>query len=158
MLRTRSSSLSKVNFAFFSSRERLTAAVPVHDGEEDEVTLSQFRVKLFVMETGWKERGVGNLKVNVHKTCIKEKHDGSPDPGSFRAPKKNEGDESNSVIAARLIMRQENTHKVILNTPVIKALDFVEKPSNTGTGKQYMFTAFDGGSPKNMLLKVCHFV
>lgn len=57
------------------------------------------------------------------------------------------------IIPARLIMRQENTHKVILNTAIIRELKFEEKLSNAA-GKQYMFMAFDNGKPVNMLLKV----
>lgn len=131
--------------------------VPVHDGEEDEVTLSQFRAKLFVVESkeqGWKERGVGNLKVNVHRSCVEfEEYTGAVIPGSFDVSLRETEDDTKPVIAARLIMRQENTHRVILNTAIIKALKFEEKPSNT-PGKQYMFTAFDGPKPVNMLLKM----
>ena len=130
--------------------------VPVHDGEEDEVTLSQFRAKLFAVskDQGWKERGVGNLKVNVHKTCVEFDEDtGSVIPGSFDVSIREEAKEASPVIAARLIMRQENTHRVILNTPIIRALKFEEKLSNTPQ-KQYMFTGFDGSTPVNMLLKV----
>lgn len=40
-------------------------------GEEDERTEYQVRAKLFAMApppvNGWKERGVGTLKLNVHK-------------------------------------------------------------------------------------------
>lgn len=41
-------------------------------GEEDEITEYQVRAKLFAMtpgsDSGWKERGVGTLKLNVHNT------------------------------------------------------------------------------------------
>ncbi|KFX86633.1 hypothetical protein V490_08995 [Pseudogymnoascus sp. VKM F-3557] len=130
--------------------------VPIHDGEEDEVTLSQFRAKLFAMEPkeGWKERGVGNLKVNVHKTCVEfDEYTGAPVPGSFDVSLRDDDEDAPPVIAARLIMRQENTHRVILNTIINRALKLEEKPSNAA-GKGYMFTAFDGGKPVNMLLKL----
>lgn len=57
----------------------------------------------------------------------------------------------------RLIMRQENTHRVILNTFIVKAMEFVPKPGSSPP--QVMFTAFESegdGEPKpiNMLLKV----
>lgn len=130
--------------------------MPIHDGEEDEVTLSQYRAKLFAMESkeeGWKERGVGNLKVNAHKTCVEfDDYTGALIPGSFDVSLRDDED-GPPVIAARLVMRQENTHRVILNTIINRALKLEEKPSNAA-GKGYMFTAFDGSKPVNMLLKV----
>lgn len=134
--------------------------MPVHDGEEDEVTLFSCRAKLFAMDVGgtaWKERGAGVVKVNVHRSCVEmDEWDAKPIPGSFDASQGDEGTEGKPVIAARLIMRQDNTHKLILNTAIIRALKFVEKPGNTG--KQFMFTAFDGGKPINMLLRVSELI
>lgn len=40
----------------------------VTTGEEDEDTVFQARSKLFVNEKGWKERGVGLLKLNVRRS------------------------------------------------------------------------------------------
>ena len=108
------------------------------------------------MEKGssaWKERGAGVVKVNVHKSCVDmDEYDGKTIPGSFDASQADEPTEGKRVIPARLIMRQDNTHKLILNTAIVRALKFVEKAGNTG--KQYMFTAFDGGNAINMLLRV----
>lgn len=43
-------------------------AVPVVTGEEDETTLHSVRAKLFAFEeNAWKERGVGQLKLNRNK-------------------------------------------------------------------------------------------
>lgn len=41
--------------------------LPVYTGEEDEQTVYQCRAKLYVMQAdgGWKERGVGALRLNV---------------------------------------------------------------------------------------------
>ena len=43
------------------------ALMIVHTGEEGEETVYQCRAKLYVMQSdgGWKERGVGALKLNV---------------------------------------------------------------------------------------------
>ncbi|CAG8540702.1 11777_t:CDS:2 [Diversispora eburnea] len=68
-------------------------------GEEDEVTLHTVRVKLYCMEEQWKERGVGLLKLNRSKSTVK-----SP----------------------RLVMRTENTLKVILNITLFHGMH-VEK-------------------------------
>ncbi len=141
----------------FASRSLINTA-PVNDGEEGEATLLQFRAKLYTLvskEKGWKERGVGTLKLNVSKSFIDYDENGVPILGSFDPSGADgddeEGGESNTP-AARLIMRQENTHRVILNTVILKALKFEEKPG--GTAAQILFTAFEDTKPVNMLLKV----
>lgn len=53
-------------------------------------------------------------------------------------------------------MRQENTHRVVLNTIIVRAMEFKDKPGTTAA--QILFTAFEGEKelkPINMLLKVC---
>lgn len=137
----------------------LTNLVPVNDGEEGEATLLQFRAKLYTLvskEIGWKERGVGTLKLNVPRTFVDYDENGVPIPGSFDPSGEDDSDESADgpapTTAARLIMRQENTHRVILNTVILKALKFEEKPS--GSAIQILFTAFEDTKPVNMLLKV----
>jgi len=52
-------------------------------------------------------------------------------------------------------MRQENTHRVVLNTVIVRAMEFKPKPS--ASAAQILFTAFEGekeSKPINMLLKV----
>lgn len=99
---------------------------------------------------------MGTLKVNVPKSCAGFDENGIPIPGSFDASGlEEEDDDPNAPRVARLIMRQENTHRVILNTIIVRAMKFEDKPS-TSTA-QIMFTAFEGGEepkPINMLLKV----
>lgn len=73
----------------------------VETGEEKEQELFRSRVKLYSLENAeaglrWKERGVGMLKLNLHK----EKE------------------------SARLLMRTEATLRVILNSPVYTGLKF----------------------------------
>ena len=120
------------------------------------------RVKLFALEskeTGWKERGVGTLKINVPEPCVSFDDNGVPIPGSFDISglEGEDGDDSSAPRVPRLIMRQENTHRVILNTILVRAMEFKDKPSTTGA--QILFTAFEGDKepkPINMLLKVSH--
>lgn len=129
--------------------------VHIDDGEAEEATLLQIRAKLFAMgskEVGWKERGVGTLKINAPKSCVDFDESGHPIPGSFDSSML----EGHSV---RLVMRQENTHRVILNTVVLKAMEFKPKPSTTSA--QVLFTAFEGeteAKPINMILKVSFLV
>ncbi|PMD23328.1 hypothetical protein NA56DRAFT_644221 [Hyaloscypha hepaticicola] len=133
--------------------------VHIDDGEAGEATLLQLRAKLFAIESkdaGWKERGVGTLKINVPKSCVSYDENGQPIPGSFDASGLEDEDaDPNAPQVARLIMRQENTHRVILNTIIVRAMEFKPKPA-TSTA-QILFTAFEGDKepkPINMLLKV----
>ena len=133
--------------------------VHIDDGEAGEATLLQFRAKLFALDkAGWKERGVGTLKVNVPKSCANYDENGQPVPGSFDASGLEDEDANPTAPqVARLIMRQENTHRVILNTIIVRAMEFKPKPS--ASGAQITFTAFEGEKepkPINMLLKVRH--
>ncbi|TVY18587.1 Nucleoporin [Lachnellula arida] len=134
--------------------------VHIEDGESGEATLLQIRAKLFAIdskEAGWKERGVGTLKINVPKPCVDFDENGVAIPGSFDASGLEDEDEDPAAPprVARLIMRQENTHRVVLNTVIIRAMEFTDKPSNTAA--QILFTAFEGDKepkPINMLLKM----
>lgn len=130
----------------------------IDDGEAGEATLLQLRAKIFAIESkevGWKERGVGTLKINVPNSCVSFDDNGVAIPGSFDASGlEDEEAESTGPRVPRLIMRQENTHRVILNTILVRAMEFIDKPG-TSTA-QIMFTAFEGdkeSKPINMILK-----
>lgn len=133
--------------------------VHVEDGESGEATILQLRAKLFALESkeaGWKERGVGTLKINVPISCASFDENGLAIPGSFDASglEDEEEDEPSGPRVPRLIMRQENTHRVILNTIIVRAMEFKDKPSNSAA--QIIFTAFEGEKepkPVNMLFK-----
>jgi hypothetical protein len=96
------------------------------------------------------------LKINVPKSCASFDENGAPIPGSFDISGLEDEDEekSNTPRVPRLIMRQENTHRVILNTIIVRAMEFKDKPSTNAA--QILFTAFEGDKepkPINMLLK-----
>lgn len=113
----------------------------------------QFRSKVYTMhDKQWKERGVGTLKLNVPRDSVDYGRDGLPILGTFDLSARDEDAEEHTSTVSRLILRQENTHRVVLNTPILKALHFQEKP-NFPT--QILFTAFEDGKPVQMLLKVC---
>lgn len=132
--------------------------VIVDDGEAGETTLLQVRAKLFALETkeaGWKERGVGSLKINVPQVCASFDDAGVPIPGSFDISGLEDDDDSKGPRVPRLIMRQENTHRVILNTIIVRGMEFKDKPSQTAA--QILFTAIEGEKgpkPVQILLKV----
>lgn len=71
--------------------------IELHTGEEDERTIFQTRAKLFTMDEHltWKERGTGQLKVNVRRI------DG---------------------MGTRLVMRAEGVFRVILNVKLFKGM------------------------------------
>ncbi|KAJ4407080.1 hypothetical protein N0V91_004247 [Didymella pomorum] len=78
----------------------LSSAAPTETGEEHEDLAWTGRAKLYTMEgegkeRTWKERGVGNIKLNVTK----------------ESPKK-----------ARFVLRADGTHRLILNSAVTKTM------------------------------------
>lgn len=157
----KTSKISKGTFTIsgFKCRKLTNLIVHIEDGESGEVTLLQLRAKLFAIdskEAGWKERGVGTLKVNVPRSCADVDENGAAIPGSFDSSGlKDEDEDPTAPRVARLIMRQENTHRVVLNTIIVRAMEFNDKPSQSSA--QILFTAFEGDKepkPINMLLKV----
>ncbi|KAH0400338.1 hypothetical protein KCU89_g5286, partial [Aureobasidium melanogenum] len=87
----------------------------IETGEEGETTEYTCRAKLynFVDKKEWKERGIGVIRLNVTE----------PKP-----------DDKDSTIKARLVMRADGSHRVILNTPVQKDLKYGDVHGNRPTG------------------------
>ncbi|OLN95682.1 Nucleoporin NUP56 [Colletotrichum chlorophyti] len=153
-----------------SDREELKAAddkkraklqkITVDDGEAGEATILQVRAKIFYLEkeVGWKERGSGMLKINVPEACVQFDDAGLPIPGSFDASGL-EGDSEDPEAGgnqghkvARLIMRQDQTHRILLNTVILPAMKFQEKETLKTVG--VMFTAFEGAEAKPVSVHV----
>ncbi|KAK0671111.1 hypothetical protein QBC41DRAFT_363511 [Cercophora samala] len=136
-----------------SERKRLKLhKIVVDDGESSEVTLFSQRAKMYVMEkgVGWKERGAGMLKVNVPRATVEFQNDGSPDATSFDASVLEDKDYSGPK-NVRLIMRQDHTLRVILNTIVLPAMQFkIEKKLKAAT---VLFTAFENGEAQLVQMK-----
>ncbi|KAM0282717.1 hypothetical protein ACHAQH_002915 [Verticillium albo-atrum] len=123
--------------------------VAVDDGEAGEITVLAVRTKIYhlVKEEGWKERGAGMLKINVPESCVSFDDDGVPIPGSFDASGLEDDEEAGGGSkVVRLVMRQDSTHRMLLNTTVFPALDFQEKASLKAVG--VCFTAFEGEDAK----------
>lgn len=132
------------------------------------------RAKMFYLDkssNSWKERGAGMLKINVPRSSVAYDKNGAPIPGTFDASsldadEEASGDEGNEESAAgkttarkepkvvRLIMRQDSTLRVILNTVVLANMDFIERPSLKAT--TILFAAFegDGTAPISVQMKV----
>ncbi|KAI0843230.1 hypothetical protein F5Y06DRAFT_257235 [Hypoxylon sp. FL0890] len=126
--------------------------VAVDDGETGEATILQVRAKIYHLDKAnsvWKERGAGNLKINVPTACVNfDEATGTPVPGSFDASAL---DDAESKVV-RLIMRQDSTHRVILNTAIIPAMEFKQKPTIKATC--VLFTAIEDGGAVSIQLKM----
>ncbi|KAJ0181271.1 hypothetical protein K1T71_003356 [Dendrolimus kikuchii] len=84
----------------------LPALVEVKTGEEDEVVLFEHRAKLLRFDSSskeWKERGLGNIKLLVHKDNVQK---------------------------LRLLMRREQIMKVCCNHAVTKEMVFQKMPKS----------------------------
>lgn len=92
------------------------------------------------------------LKINVPNSCVEFEDSGAVVPGSFDASgldaDEEEGDNHPKVV--RLVMRQDQTHRVILNTAVIPAMEFQEKTSLKSVA--VLFTAFEGEEGKPVMI------
>ncbi len=127
----------------------------VDDGEGQEVTLFSVRAKMYLMEkgVGWKERGAGMLKVNVPKSTVEFDDQGAVDPSSFDASVLEDGsDDEDRRTHVRLIMRQDHTLRVILNTVILPAMKF--QVTNRLKTSTVLFTAFEGGEVRQVQMKV----
>lgn len=103
-------------------------------GEESEETQFVCKAKLFHFNgKEWKERGIGNFKLNVTK-------------GSGENPK----------ITARLIMRADGALRVILNTPVFKGMTVGDAAGDEPTSKQVHLASLEDGRSVPLLLRVSH--
>ncbi|KAL6881536.1 P-loop containing nucleoside triphosphate hydrolase protein [Trichoderma novae-zelandiae] len=134
--------------------------VEVDDGEAGEATLLSVRAKMFYhdKDAGWKERGGGMLKINVPQACIEFDETGSPILGSFDASGlesgDGDGDKAQGHKVVRLLMRQDQTHRVILNTALLPAMAFQEKASLKTVA--IFFTAFEGEPAKPVSITMRH--
>lgn len=111
-------------------------------GEEDETTQFTCRAKLYNFSTlpdgkkEWRERGFGTLRLNVKNTA----------PGETGPPQ------------ARLLMRAEGSHRVVLNTGIKKDYKFGDGKGDKPVGGLMLFmgavTDPDGGAGKLELLQL----
>jgi DEAD/DEAH box helicase domain-containing protein len=152
-----------LSYGVFLQLRTDTLVVEIDAGEKNEATVLSVRAKMFChdKEAGWKERGAGMLKINAPTSCVEFDDDGNPIAGSFDASGLDDGDEEgadggNKVV--RLLMRQDQTHRVILNTVLVPAMKFQEKASLKSVA--VIFTAFEGedAKPVSVTMRVSHFV
>ncbi|EME79512.1 uncharacterized protein MYCFIDRAFT_79429 [Pseudocercospora fijiensis CIRAD86] len=108
-------------------------------GEEGEVTEFSCRSKLYnyaAVESGkkeWRERGIGVLKLNVKK----------PAP-----------DDEDAKLTARLLIRADGSHRIMLNTPIKKELQFGDRCGEKPQGGNVLFSGTIDDKPDLALLQL----
>ncbi|KKA29196.1 hypothetical protein TD95_005010 [Thielaviopsis punctulata] len=129
--------------------------IEVNDGESGEATILSVRSRLYHLDKdmGWKERGAGNAKINVPEASVSFDNSANVVAGSFDASMLQKMEASGSGFrGVRIIMRQDHTGRVILNTVLVPAMKFQLKEGLKSTG--ITFTAFEDGKPVNVHLKM----
>lgn len=130
-------------------------------GEENEETEYTCRAKLYnfvstnpsdaAAKKEWKERGLGTLRLNVQTSSSTEPTETDLEAGGEGA--------TGRAARARLVMRADGSHRVILNTPIKRELQFGTVTGEAPQGGYVYFMGSIDGKPKLELLqlKVCPF-
>ncbi|KUI56858.1 Nucleoporin NUP56 [Cytospora mali] len=132
--------------------------VAVDDGEAGEATIVQVRARMYYLdkstsadgkpEAAWKERGVGNLKINVPEDSVSiDPETGAVNPKSFNPAVLKESTPENPKLV-RLVMRQDSTGRVILNTVMLAGMAIQMKEGFKKTS--VLFTAIEGEGGKHV--------
>ncbi|KAJ9653830.1 hypothetical protein H2198_007058 [Neophaeococcomyces mojaviensis] len=116
----------------------------VDTGEEDEEVHFSARAKLYVFagKDGWKDRGTGVFKINV-RTVHDEAAEGDVEAQASSGKKK-----------ARLLMRADATHRVILNSPIFKGMRFGAPDGSEPAGKVMHLQSLEDGKPLPLQIKI----
>lgn len=128
----------------------------VDDGEAGEATLVQVRARMYYLdkstsadgkqEIAWRERGAGMLKINVPVETVRlDRDSGAADPKSFD-PASLADSTPEKPKMVRLLMRQDSTLRVILNTAMAANMGFQVRESLKT--KSVLFTAVEGDEAK----------
>jgi Ran-binding protein 3 len=124
----------------------------VETGEEGEKTIFSSRAKLYFFDKEWKERGAGILKLNITRLQYNnsDSSDDQEDCSETTPPTRK----------ARLLMRADGSHRVVLNTALAKQspLGGDELGSKPTTGSILLQGQLEGrDTPVSLQLKVCYF-
>ena len=166
----------KRKFHRCSGTTRVCTDRGVVTGEERESTLFSCRAKLYIFDQptkAWKERGLGILKLNELKPTTvpdddsddsSKRHEAKPPQHDFSGDDNNDHDDDDITSnghavqsatiperKARLLMRTEAVHKLVLNTPVYQGMT---KSMAEPQGKSMMFVGFEEGKRETFQLKV----
>jgi len=138
-----------------------THRATVETGEEEEETIFSCRAKLYHYEKEWKERGTGVFKINVrletrsvsvtgNKVANSEDDDSKDDSEADLEA----GEEVEQERKARLIMRTDGVHRVVLNTPVFKDMNVGTPDGQEPSGRTMFLTGLEDGKPIGYQIKV----
>lgn len=106
----------------------------VETGEEEEKTYFACKAKLFhFSDNEWRERGLGNFKVNVRVI------DGVEDKKS-----------------ARMVMRADGVLRVMLNTALFKGMKVGDGEGKEPRSKQIILASLEGNRSVPLLLRVSY--
>lgn len=106
-------------------------------------------------QVGWRERGVGVLKVNVPVESVRlDPESGAADPKSFNPSVLVESTPESPKLV-RLLMRQDSTLRVILNSAMLAGMEFQLKEGLKA--HSILFTAIEGEDARHVQvqMKVC---
>lgn len=125
----------------------------VETGEEEEEVIYQSRAKLYnyaVNTTGkkeWRERGIGTLRLNASRSTH----------GDQEVANEQSEENDNTSTTARLLIRADGSHRVLLNSPIVKGLKVGGVQGGPPTNGQLSFMGtIDGKTQLELLqLKVC---
>lgn len=129
----------------------------VETGEEGERTVFTCRAKLYHFDKEWKERGVGAFKINMRwarKSVGKEDEDADQSLSDEDVEAGESGEFANMERRARLLMRTDGVHRVVLNTPVFKKMKVGDGEGQEPSGKTMLLTGMEDGKPALFQIKV----
>ncbi|KAF2223900.1 hypothetical protein BDZ85DRAFT_262392 [Elsinoe ampelina] len=139
-------------------RDERFYAQELETGEENERTEYTCRAKLYNFvpsnpadessKKEWKERGLGTLRLNVQDALSSSAADLEAGEGAKA------DDDEDKHVRARLVMRADGSHRVILNTPIKKELRFGSVKGEAPVGGYIYFMGSIDGRPKLELLQL----
>ncbi|KIW19893.1 hypothetical protein PV08_00468 [Exophiala spinifera] len=120
----------------------------VATGEEEEQTVFTCRAKLYHFEKEWKERGVGVFKINIRYETQTETDAGEEDVEA------GENGDLERKGKARIIMRTDGVHRLVLNTPIFKDMNVGTHDGKEPIGRTMHLTGLEDGKPTGYQIKV----
>lgn len=133
----------------------------VDDGEAGEATIIQARARMYYLskteddgkvQLGWRERGAGTLKINVPVESVTiDPESGAADPESFNPSVLKKSTPENPKLV-RLLMRQDSTLRVILNSAMLAGMEFQLKEGLKT--HNVLFTAIEGADATHVQVQM----
>lgn len=121
----------------------LTKSFIVETGEDGEDVHFSSRARLYFFDGAWKERGTGTFKINIRMTDSDTTSQADVEAQSSTGRRK-----------ARLLMRADATHRVLLNSPIFKGMRFGGPSGEEPIGKVMHLQSLEEGKPVPLQLKV----